>query len=64
MIYCKKNDGGATPKRYYKSCIVLPKNYILSIVISLYNASIVILHYVLVINFPKSIVKSQTFLVV
>ena len=52
MTFCKyTNDGGAAPKRYYKSSIVILKNYILSIVISLYNTSIVILHYVLVINF-------------
>ena len=50
-MYCKfTNDGGAAPKRHYKSCIVSLKNYILSIVISMYNTSIVIFHYVLVIN--------------
>ena len=65
MINCKfTNDGGAAPKRYYKNYIVILKNYILSIVISLYDTSIVILHYVLVINFHYTTVKSQKFLTV
>ena len=65
MMYCNCTiDSTALSEQIHNTFIVIPKNYSTSIVILLYNISTVILHYILVIKFHQSIVKSQAFLTV
>ena len=52
MMYCNyKTDSGTVLQQIHKTCIVIPKNYFTSTVISLHNTSTVILHYILQIKF-------------
>ena len=63
MMYCNFTiDGDAVSHQSHNTCIVISKNYFTSTMISIYNISTVILHYILLIKFYQRTEKSQTLL--
>ena len=62
MMYCNSTtNNGAVSQQIDNTYIVIPKDEFTNTIISLYNTSIVILHYILVIKFHKNIIKSSKF---